>query len=80
MGRKLQQYNLLKERVMHETQLLRQRMDESRSGGNAKGSREAGNCHQWHVLQWPQPCSSLLPSIRKPYWAAQHQRLRAGSS
>ena len=46
MGRKLQQYHLLKERVMHETQLLRQRMDESRSGGNAKGSREAGNTRQ----------------------------------
>lgn len=42
MGRRLQQYHLLKERVMHETQLLRQRMDESRSGGNANGSRESG--------------------------------------
>ena len=42
MGRRLQQYHLLKERVMHETQLLRQRMDESRSGGNANGSRDSG--------------------------------------
>ena len=34
MGRKLQQYHLLKERVMHETQLLRQRMDESQLRGH----------------------------------------------